>query len=389
VRILVAHSFYRLAGGEDRYVETQVPLLRRRHDVALLKRSNADLRGGLSTALRMTWSRAEQARVEDAIARYRPDIVHLHNAYPALGPAVHLAAACRGVPLVMTVHNFRLRCPNGYMFTEGAPCRRCERGVYAHAVLHRCFPSRTQAASYAASLWTHRFVLGLEGNVALYVSPSDFVRSRLLEWGIAPERTAVVRNFTDVRADPAEPGTFGAYVGRLSSEKGIDVLLRALARAGDPPFKIAGDGPLRAELEALAGALGLRGTVFTGMLPHGEVVKLVGAARFVAFPSLWDENAPIAAMEAMAMSCALLVTNTGGLPELVSSGEGLACEPDDIEGLAEGLRRLMDDDELVAAAGRRGRERARRELSPEHHLDALEGCYERVVRGDVTARKGA
>jgi glycosyltransferase involved in cell wall biosynthesis len=381
VRILVAHSFYRLPGGEDRYVETQVPLLRTRHDVVVVRRANENLPGGIPTAARMTYSRREQARVEHAIDGFRPDVVHLHNAYPSLGPAVHLAAQRKGVPLVMTVHNFRLRCPNGYMFTEGAPCRRCERGMYVHAVVHRCFPSRAQGASYATSLWLHRFVLRLQDRVALFLSPSEFVRRRLVEWGIEARRVEVVRNFTDVRGEPAAPGGFGAYVGRLSSEKGLDVLLRALARAGDPPFEIVGDGPLRGELEALAGALGLARTRFTGLLPHEEVVAVVGRARFVAFPSLWDENAPIAAMEAMAMGRPLVVTNTGGLPELVGGGEGLLCEPGDRDGLAAAIATLMEDDDLALAAGRRAHAHARRQLSPEPHLAALERCYESVVSG--------
>lgn len=379
MRVLVAHSFYRLPGGEDRYVSQQVPLLERRHEVRLLARRNTELRTGLSTATRMAFSRATVRDVEEALADFSPDVVHLHNAYPSLGPAVHLAAERRGIPLVMTVHNFRLRCPNGYMFTEGAPCRRCESGVYAHAVLHRCFASRAQSASYATALWLHRFVLRLQDRVSAFITPSGFVAGRLLEWGVAPARVEVVRNFTELTGPPPHLGSYLMYLGRLSGEKGVDVLLRAARAAGDPPLRIVGDGPVRAALSRLARDLGLARTEFVGQVEADEVPALLRGARAVVLPSVWDENAPIAALEAMALGRPLVVARVGGLPELISSGEGFGCEPGDVDGLAATLRTVVEDDEACGRAGRRAQARAAAEFSPGHHLDRLEGVYSKVT----------
>jgi glycosyltransferase involved in cell wall biosynthesis len=375
---MVAHSFYRLPGGEDRYVEQQVPLLRTRHEVETLWRHNRDLAPGLRTAAHMT-SSGPRAEVEAAISSFRPDVVHLHNAYPALGPAVHLATAKADVPLVMTVHNFRLRCPNGYMFTEGAACRRCEGGVYAHAVLHDCFGSRSQAAGYATALWVHRFVLRLERKVSLFITPSEFVRARMIEWGIDAARIEVVRNFTEIAADGSPPGGYGVFLGRLSGEKGIDVLLRALALAGDPPFRIAGDGPVEGPLVALAGELGLRNTPFLGRVPPADVPRLLRECRYLALPSLWDENAPLAALEAMAAGRPLLVTSNGGLPELVAGGEGVSCPPGDADALAGAIRSLHADEELCKEAAERARRRAEAEFTPQHHLTRLEHAYTRAL----------
>jgi glycosyltransferase involved in cell wall biosynthesis len=378
-RVLVAHSFYRLPGGEDRYVMNQLDLLAGRHAVELLGRQNRDLSGGVDTLSRMTFGRTVKREVDEAITRFRPDLVHLHNAYPSLGPAVHSASERHGVPLVMTVHNFRLRCPNGYMFTEGAPCRRCETGVYAHAMLHHCFASRAQSVSYATALWIHRFVLKLERKVALFIAPSEFVRDRLLQWGIPGERVRVVRNFTGLSLGDSEPGDYGVYLGRLSSEKGLDVLVRALERAGDPPFRFVGDGPERAALETRARELGLSRAIFAGQLPHEEVTPLLRRSRYIVFSSVWDENAPIAALEAMASGRPLLVTRTGGLPELVRGGEGLACETGDEAGLASNIRKLVEDDDLCRRMGGRALRRARAELSPASHLRGLEEAYASVL----------
>ncbi len=195
LRILYAHCFYRIPGGEDRHVRDQVDLVSRAHDVELISEANVDLAEGPATAARMLYSRAKKQHVGAVIDRFAPDVVHMHNAYPSLGPAVLLAARERGVPVVMTVHNFRLRCPNGFMFTEGAMCHRCESGLYVNAIVHRCFPTKKQAGAYAAILWAHRFVMRLEERIARFIAPSEFMGQRLLEWGIGEERVRVIRHF--------------------------------------------------------------------------------------------------------------------------------------------------------------------------------------------------
>jgi glycosyltransferase involved in cell wall biosynthesis len=379
VRILLAHSFYRIPGGEDGYVRQQAELLRERHTVELFERRNEELTGGVSTLRDMTYSLRTKTGMSSVIRQFRPDIIHLHNAYPSLGPAVHLAASKASVPLVMTVHNYRLRCPNGYMFTEGEPCRRCEGGMYPNAVLHECFPNRTQAAGYALALWTHRFIMKLDRRVGLYITPSEFMRERMLQWGFEGERVAVVRNFTDVFADSFEPGSYGLYLGRVSSEKGIDVLLRALKRAGDVPFKIAGDGPALGDLKKLAAELGLRNTEFLGRIATVQVPAALKGASFVALTSSWDENAPLAALEAMALARPLLVTATGGLPELVQNGEGVSCRVGDVEEIATRIRELAADAGRCRALGERALRRAKEEFAPQGHLARLEIAYDKAL----------
>ena len=379
MRILIAHCFYRLPGGEDRYVEQQMEVLGPRHTVELLGRRNEDLGGKLDTARSMVGSGKERRAVGETIAKFKPDVIHLHNSYPSLGPAVQLAAQRQHVPLVMTVHNFRLRCPNGYMFTEGKPCYRCEDGLYHNALLHNCFPSRGQAATYAAALWLHRFVLRVQDKVTLFLTPSRFVSERVLSWGFDPRRVRVVRNFTDIAPHAGSPGSYGMYVGRLSSEKGLDVMLRALARAGDPPFRIVGDGTVRPALEALTRELGLTNTVFVGRVAPQRVSEFLEDARYAAMPSLWDEVAGIAALEAMAVGRPLLVTEKGGLPELIENGEGLMARAGDVEDTATKVKALMEDDVRWREMSERALARARAEFTPEAHASQLERAYEHAL----------
>ncbi len=380
MRILVAHSFYRTFGGEDRYVRQYLQLLSSKHDVELVERTNADLPGSVRTAARMTYTRAENASIEASIERFSPDLIHLHNPYPGFGPAVHLGAARRNIPLVVTVHNFRMRCPNALMFTEGELCRRCERGVYAHAWFHECFPTKSQSLGYSTSLWAHRFLLRLENKVDLYIAPSRFMQEQLERWGIDRSRRALVRNFTDVDIGEPSAGSYGLYFGRLSVEKGLDDLVAALRVAGDPPFRIVGDGPQQEHVAQLIAASGLQNTQMLDRVPAEEVPSLLRSARVVVLPSVSHENAPLAALEALAAARPLLVTDRGGLPELVDGGGGLVCKARDPDDLGRALRRMMDDPGFCQEAGRAGAATAEREFLPERHLDRLEEVYARVQR---------
>lgn len=377
MRILIAHAHYRVAGGEDRYIEQQRELLSGDHDVTMLAERNEDLPGGPGALKRMVYDRRRIGEVASRIEAVAPDVIHLHNPYPALGPAVHLAARRLGIPLVQTVHNHRLRCPNGYMFTGGELCARCVRGNHVHALLHPCFPSKTQAAAYATALWTHRFPLHIDDAVVMFVAPSRYMAERLGEWGYPGERIACVPNFTDTDLPDRGPGTGGIFAGRLSPEKGIDVLLAALARAGDPPFTIVGSGPSDADLRGRARELGLARCRFAGVVSHDEVIEQLGAARYFVMPSLWHENAPLALMEAMALGRAPIVARRGGLPEL-AEGRGLVVEPD-VESLTSAIAELEGDAERAARLGAAARDFARAELGPERHRARLEEVYATVT----------
>jgi glycosyltransferase involved in cell wall biosynthesis len=380
MRILFAHSFYRIAGGEDRHVRDQVELVSAAHDVELIAASNADLPETATTAMRMLYSRGKKREIIETIDRFAPEVVHIHNAYPSLGPSVILAAHDRRIPIVMTVHNMRLRCPNGLMFTQGSLCRRCEAGMYANALVHACFPTKGQASAYAGALWIHRFVMRLEHRISRFIAPSEFMAKRLIEWEIPPERITTIRHFTHrVGASTTrQVGQYGLFVGRLSSEKGADVLLDALHRAGDPPFRIVGDGPARRDLERRAHGLLLKNTTFMGWRPPAALADLFKRARYVALPSVWEENAPLVALEALAAGCPLIVSDIGGLPELVEGGSGVVTRRGDPVDLAAKIH-LLSDDDACARASQHATALADRWLTPEHHLRSLESLYSSLI----------
>ena len=358
----------------------QARLLAANHTVELLLKRNDELSETVSTVTRMLHSTSRKREVLSILNTFRPDVVHVHNIYPSLGPAVHLACQEARIPLVMTVHNYRLRCPNGLMFTEGSRCMRCLPGNYANAVAHHCLPSKKQTLAYASVLWIHRYVLRLENRVSFFLCPSSFVRNLIVGWGIPPARVLAIPNFVYPRTD-ADPGlgSFGVFVGRLSQEKGVHVLLDALRIANDPPFRIIGDGPMAARLRDRAARLGLRQTVFLGRLASDRVDEALRDARFLVIPSLGDENCPIAALEGLAHGRPLLVTSRGGLPELVQEDNGLICRAGDAHDLAKGIDKLMMDDAFCQQAGARSLRASRSQFGPEEHLARLEAAYRACV----------
>lgn len=383
MRILVAHAFYRFPGGEDQYVRQEIDLLRSDgHEVHLLETRNIELTPTLATTRLMLGSPRHAA---EKIERFGPDLVHVHNHYPSLGQAVHRATQKLGIPLVQTLHNYRLRCPNGYMFTEGQVCRRCIKGNYANGLLHECFPSWKQAAAYTSTLWLHRFVSHLESAVSLFLAPSRFMMDLMVDLGLPSDRVRLLRNFTDIStpAEQAPTSDEGAYVGRLSSEKGLHNLIHALRKAGDPPFVIAGEGPMRKDLVDLASSLELRQLRFTGHLERSQVSHLIATSAFVVFPSLVEENAPLGALEAMALGRPLIVSDRGGLPELIASGAGVAFPAEDTSELAKKMLDMRSDEPLRKDYGSAARTYWQEELRPETHLSGLTDAFSAAIEEPI------
>jgi len=208
------------------------------------------------------------------------------------------------------------------------------------------------------------------------------MRDRLLAWGIPARRVWTIRNFvTSIPAGTSPAGEYGMFVGRLAREKGIDTLLEALAIAGDPPFRIVGEGPIASELAALSVRLRLKNVIFTGRLASPAVADLLARSRYLVMPSVCEENAPMAVLESMGAGRPVLVSRSGGLPELVQEGSGLTFEPGNHQSLAELVRLLSTDDELCDNLGTRARLFVQEHLSVENHRRQLERVYEQATAG--------
>jgi glycosyltransferase involved in cell wall biosynthesis len=377
VRVLVLHSRY-LSGtssGENRVVEDEVELLRSAgHEVRLWGPSPEDAAGASRPRLaaRAVWSRAAVRQVARLAAELHPDVVHVHNLYPMLSPAVLRTAAA---PVVVTLHNYRLLCLPATFLRDDRACEDC-LGKLPWRGVHRCYRgSAAGSAALAASLGLHRRA-GTFRHVAAFLAVSEFVRDKHVEAGMDAGRIRVKPNFVAPMPRRAGPGGDFLYLGRLSPEKGLD---RLVGQWRDVPGRlvVVGDGPDRARLEAAA-----PDTVeFRGSVPPDQVGPYLARARALVLPSICYEGAPRTVVEAYAAGVPVIANRNGALPSVVADGvTGLLVDPARPGGWRDALGQLGDD----AASVRLGEGAFaawHSRYSPEQGLADLEAAYTAVMAG--------
>ncbi|WP_340539653.1 glycosyltransferase [Nocardioides sp. GXZ039] len=338
----------------------------------------------LRTAARIVHRRDARAAMARILDRVRPDVVHLHNIYHQLSPSILAPITDRAIPSVMTLHDYKLVCPTYQLLdADGEICEACLPGRFRNAVRRRCNRgSLTGSALSAVESRVHRTTGAYDG-IDVLACPSDFLRAKMVQGGIAATRLAHLTNFCDLSGIEAatEPGRGVLYAGRLSHEKGVDVLVEAARHLPQGlPITIAGDGPERAALEARADAVAPGRITFLGRISGAEVHRRMREAAVVVVPSRWYENQPMTILEAYGAGRPVVASRLGGLPELVDDGvTGALVAHDDPRGLAEAVRILALDPETAHAHGREARRRAEERFGLADHLDGVERLYARAA----------
>ena len=387
MNILVAHNYYKLTGGEDQCVAAEVALLRGHgHHVTHYCLSNDTIDGmrRLQLAGRTIWSRQAFLEMRRLIGALRPQVVHFHNTFPLISPAAYYAAHAEGVPVVQTLHNFRLICVNALLFRDGKPCEDCIGKMSPwRGVAHNCYrDSRAASAAVAAMLTTHRLLGTWRNAVDAYIALSEFSRRKFIEGGLPANKIAVKFNFVY-----PEPGTgdgnggYAVYVGRLSPEKGVETLLKAWRAIGKAvPLKIAGDGPLApAVQEAAAQNPAIQ---WLQGVAHEKVYDLIGAATFLVLPSQCYEGAlPRVVIEAFAKGTPVVVPRHGAMAEIVDGNNGLCFAPGDAEDLAARVRSIFANASAQKRMRRAARETFDRNFTAEANHEALMAIYAQAVDG--------
>ncbi|MET7709568.1 glycosyltransferase family 4 protein [Micromonospora sp. NPDC005413] len=344
-----------------------------------LEPAPSGLRPRAVAAGRMLWSPTSRRGLARVIDDFRPDVLHLHNIYHQLSPSVLAAARSAGVPCVLTMHDYKLACPSYQLLDRGRPCQACVTDGPLQAARRRCKDgSLSRSTLLAVESWLHR-ELNAYDPVQVFVSPSDFLADVMRRAGVYPDRLRVVNHFVDLTGIAAKeaPGGGVVFAGRLAPEKGVDVLIEAVAALPDGvAVDVAGDGPARPELEALA-ARRVPGRIrFHGRLDKPRLHDLIRSAAVVAVPSRWHENQPMAVLEAFACGVPVVATDLGGLPELVESTlDGTIVAADRPTDLGDALNDILADPEQAYRMGQAGRAKVARRFSPEEHLARIRELY--------------
>jgi len=392
LRILIVHNAYQHRGGEDGVVDSEVALLRSHgHTVGTWFRSNDEVveMSPLKLARDTLWSRQTTEDLAEIIDRFRPDLIHAHNTFPLISPSLYWAASRAGVPVVQTLHNFRLMCLNALFLRDNRACEDCMGRQPWRGVVRGCYrDSQAASAVLAGMLSLHRGLGTFRNKVTRYIALNDFCREKFIEGGLPADRVVVKPNFVDWVVNTSQSGSFPGketerrgllFVGRLSPEKGIATLADAKARLADLSLRVAGDGPSADLLDGVAGV-----ECFGSLAPEAVRSEMALALALV-LPSIWYENFPRTIVEAFASGLPVIASRIGALADIVEEGiTGLLFKPGDAGDLADKMAWAVSHPKEMAVMGQNAHKKYKTAFSPEVNYRQLLAIYEAAITESVS-----
>jgi glycosyltransferase involved in cell wall biosynthesis len=407
MRILYCNKYNYPFSGTEVYLFEAMELMRAQgHEVALF--SMADPRGEPTPydqyfvpnidfkAKARWWQKAGRVghaiystdarrRIRAMIEEFRPDVAHVRSIYHHLSPSILWELKAQNVPVLYHVNDFKVLCPNYNLVSHGAACEACKGGEFWHVLQRRCYPGLGARMVLTSEAYVHRWLGTYRECVDLFLAPSQFVRDKFVEHGWDGGKFEVLPHFQkthELRApNPKNDGPL-LYFGRLSPEKGVDDLLRSMQQVPEMRLVIAGDGPQRGELQALAASLGLSNVEFVGQVGRAQRDSLIAKSQFTVFPSHAYETLGKTILESYAEGRAVVASDLGSRRELVRQGEtGLLYRPGDVNELAGAIRSLGSNPELADKMGRAGWQTVRQRHTPEGHYRKLLGLYKGLAAG--------
>ncbi len=389
MKIVLVHNTYQQPGGEDVVVASEKRLLESEgHQVIPYFRSNMELQGASALARiavvpRIVWSSESRREFAALLDAQRPDVVHIHNTFMVISPSIYSACSERKIPVVQTLHNFRLLCPSATFYRDGHVCEECVDHGLLRGVQHGCYRnSRGATASVALMIAVHRKLNTWRDSVTRFIALTDFQKQKFVASGFPAEKFTVKPNFVD--PDPCEranAGEYAVYVGRLAEDKGLRVLLNAWKQLRTPyPLQIVGDGPERAGLESQARTLQLSGVTFSGRLSRPETMAAIKNARFIVVPSTWYETFGMIIAESFACGTPVLCSRLGAMAEIVTDQHtGLHFTPGDAWDLAQKVEWAWEHPADLARMGRTARAKYESDYTAKRNYSLLLQVYEQAM----------
>jgi len=378
MKILIVHNAYQQRGGEDVVVDAECALLRDAgHRVQLYRRSNDELRhmGKLASASAALWNAQPAREIDEVCADFRPHVIHVHNTFPLISPAFLRRVAQRGIALVQTLHNFRLICPQGMLLRGQAICEDCLGNLPWRAVTRRCYRDSTaQSAVVAGMLGLHRALGSYRDSVDQYIALNEFCRAKFIAGGLPAERLRVKPHFAaapDAMDEDARSG--GLFVGRLSAEKGLELLAQSLAESPSA-LKIIGHGPLEEMARSRFGS------DYLGCQPRAQVTQAMQRAAYLVAPSICYETFGMNIIEAFACATPVIASGHGGYAELVHDGvTGLLFNPGDARDLAKKIAWAESHPAHMRRMGEAARHEYCMRYTPQKNYGLLMEIYEHAI----------
>lgn len=403
MKLIFTNNYYYLRGGSERVFFDEMEMLSAHgHKVVPFSRnfekniyskyskffpSPLEYMNNLSAlaktfvGFKLIYSFESRKKFSQLLDSFKPDIVHAHNIYGRLTSAIVDSAKVKKIPVVMTLHDYKLICPSYLMLLNGLPCERCKGRKFYNSLFTLCHKNNFLAsATYTIesyfNLWFKKYDW-----IRFLICPSMFSLEKHLEAGIPEGKLVHIPNFIKLKnfEPDYEPGDYILFVGRLSKEKGVLTLLKAI-KGLDIELKIVGDGPMRKEYEKYVRNERITNVAFEGYKSGEELKSLYKNSAFVIFPSEWYENAPMTILETSAYGKPIIGSNIGGIPEMIINEKtGLLFEPGDYNKLREKMKYLLSNSSLIVQIGKDARKRAEEEYNDELHYKRLMEVYRKAI----------
>ncbi len=376
MKLLNIHNIHAHPGGMEVVFEALTTLFRSRgHDVVDLAKNNADLKGTWSKLQAFggaIYSRSVYREITQLIQKEQPAVAHVHNLYPQLSTSALDAMFDQNVPVILHTGDYKLTCPTAQHLRHGKVCEKCVGGHEYWAAIHNCRKSRSMSVAYSLRNMWARMSGSVTRGVSIYACPTRFVADLLIKAGFPSDRVRVVYNFCDLPDVPLRKhaGEHVGYLGRISPEKGIDVLIEAARKTGIST-RIAGDPSLMPELQNNPP----ENVKFVGKIQHDKLDAFLDGLRVLVVPSVWYEVFGLVCVEALSRGIPVIASDIGGLPEVVHHKQsGLLVPPGDVSALAEALTLINDQPEWAMQLGSHGREIMHKLFTPDafyRHISEL------------------
>ena len=379
MKILFVHNAYQNFGGEDAVVNAEVALLRLHgHEVELYQRHNDELNhiSSATAAVTAIWSRRSVQDVNTVCTRLQPDLIHVHNTFPLISPSIYWTAARRNIPLVQTLPNFRLLCPQGTFLRNGSICEDCVGKIPWRAVARKCYRGSTaQSAVLVSMLGAHRSAGTYRNKVTRYIALSGFSRDLFIKGGLPAEQLRIKPNFVSSATEPFWSGRHGGlFVGRLSNEKGVDTLLEAVRIGAIAGIDVIGSGPHEAAVEKQFEER------YLGFRPRDDIIERMHAASFLLVPSVCYEQLPTTILEAFSCGLPVIASRLGALIDIVQDGAtGLLFNPGDAADLVDKIGWANAHPEEMQRMGRAARAEYEAKYTPSINYQMLMEIYEDAI----------
>ncbi|MEM7096908.1 MAG: glycosyltransferase family 4 protein [Pseudomonadota bacterium] len=376
MKIAIVHNSYGKRSGEEVVVEMQTSLLRRNgFDVCSFARSSEEISkkrfGKFNAFLSGIYNPFSNAKFKKFLEKEKPDVVHIHNLYPLISPSVLSVARQMEIPVAMTVHNYRLVCPNGLYFSHGEVCERCEGSREYWCFLRNCEEDWFKSFGYFLRSWWARKMGYFTKNVTTFLCLTQFQCERLVKGGINRSKVKILPNSIPIRSlEKTEgPGEYVAFAGRLSIEKGASTLLEVARNNTDITFAVAGPYD---DFEANPAP----NVKLLGQLDGHQMADFYSKAKCLIVPSICFEGFPMVVLEAMMQAKPVVCSRIGGLPDIVEDGVvGLLAEAGKASDFGRQIRKLWDDPDLCLKLGTAARRRVLHEYSIAKYYEELQGIY--------------